>query len=81
MKGIFINHETLRGATARKIRTIAGHLDCNEIHLGRKINGKAKLKLEELNAIAGWLGRDATDFIAFADIDDLGQKIGENAGV
>lgn len=73
MQGIFINHEVLRGATAQKIRQLARDIGVNEIHLGRKINGRAKLKIEDLNAICGQLGRDATDFILFAEIDDKGK--------
>ena len=73
MQGIFINHEVLRGATAQKIRWLARDLGVNEIHLGRKINGRAKLKIEDLNAICGRLGRDVRDFILFEEIDRQGK--------
>ena len=73
MQGIFINHEVLRGATAQKIRWLARDLGVNEIHLGRKINGRAKLKIEDLNAICARLGRDVRDFILFEEIDRQGK--------
>ena len=76
MKGFFIDYERLRGAIGRRQEEIAHVLGIHRTSLSRKIHGKHKLTLDEMNKIAYFLGRDACDFIIETEMDRDGNRVG-----
>lgn len=68
MKGLFINYPKLRAIAWGKSRELQSALKINSSSVSRKINGKQKLALDELNTIARVIGVDVLDFVEVGEI-------------
>lgn len=63
MKGFCIDYHKLRGAAWGKREKIAKALGVNKVSVSRKMNGKQRLTLDEINQIAQVIELDVTDFV------------------
>ena len=68
MKILFIDYPKLRAVAWGKSHEIQSALGINSASVSRKINGKQKVALEELNTIAQVIDVDVTDFVYVREI-------------
>ncbi|MCH8290737.1 helix-turn-helix domain-containing protein [Candidatus Poribacteria bacterium] len=73
LKGFVINAERLRREIVadRKGATIAKELGIDRTYLYRKLGGKIRMTLDDLNRICKVYGRSATEFVDEIDLDQL----------
>jgi len=69
MVHIEIDRQKLKQAIRGKRDAVASHLGLHPNSISRKLSGKQALMIDEINRIADFLGRDATDFLILKDFD------------
>ena len=77
MKKLTIDTEKLRGAMWKKRTQIATELGMHPNSLTRKLSGNRRFYLDELNTIAGALGRDTMEFLREVETDGESASGGE----
>ena len=63
MKNIKVNTDALYGALRKRQTDMAKALGVTQPTLSRWLTGRNRIRIETVNDIANFLGKDATDFI------------------
>ena len=67
MVHVEIDKQTLKQAIRGKRNDVAAHLGLHPNSISRKLSGKQEITIDEINQIADFLKRDATDFVILND--------------
>jgi hypothetical protein len=74
MEGVFYDYDRLRGAILGRIKEIGTVIGVSESTMQRKLAGKVKLQLDELNLIAHHLGKDTQFFLIHRELTEEDKK-------
>ena len=71
LKAVRIDIERLKGALSRRQTEVANKIGLTLNTLSRKLNGRVKFSLEDLNKVCLAISREPAEFLIFEEVEGI----------